>query len=84
MADQLTTYLLLVLYHRTVTFLALSACTCDDRTVRDRNVKASSQNPVDTRDRVRDVVSLSFPRATGDVDINALVVRAWHDAQRCT
>ena len=78
-----STYLLLVLYHRTVTFFTLPASTCDNRRIRDRDVEAPSQNPVDACNGVRYVVFLAFSWTTIDVDINPLVVRSWHDAQRC-
>lgn len=74
-------HLLLVLDDRAEPLLAGGARARDDRRLRHGDVEAPPQQPIDERNRVRDVVL--FPRAVPacNLDVHALVVPTRRHAQ---
>ena len=76
------TYLFLVLNHSPIGYSTFTPRTCHNGAIADGDVKAPSQDTVHISHGVCDVVSLTRTRARSEVDVNALVERAWRDSQR--
>jgi hypothetical protein len=76
-----STNLFFELRDRPIPQLSLSAGTRDNRRLADRYIKAPSQDPIDRRHGMRDVVLLTFPGTAGDADEYTLVEGTGYDAE---